>query len=70
MRPRTSDLGFFKIVAFDHVLSTPHRTPPLPGPYTERDPFHEAIVLLSFIAGVRRGSSCLTAAASRAGVEP
>jgi probable F420-dependent oxidoreductase len=56
------DLGFSKIVAFDHVLGTPHdhRTPPLAGPYTERDPFHEAIVLLSFIAGATTNIELMT----------
>ena len=27
------------------------RDPPLPGPYTEHDPFHEPFVLLGFLAG-------------------
>jgi probable F420-dependent oxidoreductase len=48
------DLGYSKLVVFDHVLGTPHegRTPPLAGPYTERDPFHEAIVLLAYMAAM------------------
>jgi probable F420-dependent oxidoreductase len=47
-------LGYARLLFFDHVLATPHdgRFPPLTGPYTEQDPFHEAIVLMSFVAGV------------------
>ena len=35
------DLGFDYLLAYDHVLGAVHaeRTPPLPGPYTEQDPF-------------------------------
>ena len=38
--------------AYEHVLGAVHgdRYPPLPGPYTERDPFHEPLVLLGFLA--------------------
>src|SRR5262249_35821038 len=36
------NLGFDHLLAYDHVLGAVHadRTPPLTGPYTERDPFH------------------------------
>jgi probable F420-dependent oxidoreductase len=45
-------LGFDHIVAYDHVLGAVHagRTPPLPGPYTERDAFHEPFVLFGYLA--------------------
>jgi probable F420-dependent oxidoreductase len=45
-------LGFRRLLAYDHVLGAVHadRTPPLTGPYTERDPFHEPLVLLGFLA--------------------
>ena len=48
------DLGYSHIITFDHVLGAEHRdrTPPLMGPYTEREPFHEPFVLLSYLAGV------------------
>ena len=48
------DLGFDHILAYDHVLGAVHagRTPPLTGPYTERDPFHDPFVMFSYLAGI------------------
>src|SRR6478735_5872129 len=48
------DLGFDHLLAYDHVLGAVHadRTPPLPGPYTERDPFHDPFVLFGYLAGI------------------
>jgi probable F420-dependent oxidoreductase len=45
-------LGYRRLVAYDHVLGAVHadRDPPLPGPYTQDDPFHEPLVLLGFLA--------------------
>ena len=45
-------LGYRRLLVYDHVLGAVHagRTPPLPGPYTENDPFHEPLVLLGFLA--------------------
>jgi probable F420-dependent oxidoreductase len=45
-------LGFRRLLTYDHVLGAVHadREPPLPGPYTENDPFHEPFVLLGFLA--------------------
>jgi hypothetical protein len=36
-------LGYRRLLVYDHVLGAVHadRDPPLPGPYTEHDPFHE-----------------------------
>lgn len=50
------DLGFDHLVAYDHVVGAVHadREPPLWGPYTENDPFHEPFVLFGFLAGVTR----------------
>lgn len=47
-------LGFSRIVTYDHVLGAVHegRTPPLAGPYTEKDAFHEPFVLLSYLAAL------------------
>lgn len=47
-------LGYSHIVAYDHVLGAEHerREPPLWGPYTEQDAFHEPFVLFAFLAGV------------------
>jgi probable F420-dependent oxidoreductase len=48
------DLGYAHLLIYDHVLGATHelRTPPLTGPYTERDPFHEPMVLLAYLAGL------------------
>jgi probable F420-dependent oxidoreductase len=48
------DLGFDHILAYDHVLGAVHadRTPPLTGPYTERDPFHDPFVMFAYLAGI------------------
>lgn len=45
-------LGYHHMIVYDHVLSAVHegRTPPLVGPYTEKDPFHEPFVLLAWLA--------------------
>jgi len=45
-------LGYSHIVVYDHVLGAVHegRTPPLAGPYTEDDAFHEPFVLLAYLA--------------------
>lgn len=50
------DLGYDSIVAYDHVLGAEHadREPPLVGPYTEHDAFHEPLVLFGYLAAVTR----------------
>jgi probable F420-dependent oxidoreductase len=47
-------LGYDYIVTFDHVLGAQHenREEPLVGPYTEKDPFHEPMTLLAYLAGI------------------
>jgi probable F420-dependent oxidoreductase len=48
------DLGFDHVLAYDHVLGAVHagRTPPLTGPYTENDPFHDPLVMFAYLAGI------------------
>jgi probable F420-dependent oxidoreductase len=48
------ELGFDHLLAYDHVLGAVHadRTPPLTGPYTERDPFHDPFVMFAYLAGI------------------
>ncbi|MDT4945971.1 MAG: hypothetical protein QOH14_2704 [Pseudonocardiales bacterium] len=48
------DLGFAHLLAYDHVLGAVHadRTPPLAGPYTEHDPFHDPFVMFAYLAGI------------------
>ena len=45
-------LGYSRITAYDHVLGASHedREPALRGPYSERDAFHEPLVLFGFLA--------------------
>lgn len=48
------DLGFDYLLAYDHVLGAVHegREPTLLGPYTERDPFHDPLVMFAYLAGI------------------
>lgn len=48
------ELGFDHVMAYDHVLKTPHddREPKLTGPYTEKDSFHDPFVLFGFMAAL------------------
>jgi probable F420-dependent oxidoreductase len=48
------DLGFDHLLAYDHVLGAVHadRRPPLTGPYTEHDPFHDPFVMFGYLAGI------------------
>jgi probable F420-dependent oxidoreductase len=48
------DLGFDHLLAYDHLLGAVHagRTPPLTGPYTEHDPFHDPFVMFGYLAGI------------------
>ncbi len=50
------ELGFDHIVAYDHVVGAVHadRDPPLTGPYTEKDPFHDPLIMFAYLAGVTR----------------
>ncbi len=48
------ELGFDHLLAYDHVLGAVHadRKPPLTGPYTEHDPFHDPFVMFAYLAGI------------------
>jgi probable F420-dependent oxidoreductase len=50
----TEELGFDHLLAYDHVLGAVHegRIPPLVGPYTEQDPFHDPLVMFAHLAAV------------------
>ena len=47
-------LGFDSLAMFDYVAGAEHsgRKPPLWGPYTERDPFHDPMVALGYAAAI------------------
>src|SRR4051794_20086417 len=55
-------LGFDHLMAYDHVLGAvhAHRSPALPGPYTERDPFHDPFVMFAHLAGITERISFAT----------
>lgn len=48
------DLGYEHLVLYDHVIgcSQQDRDPPLWGPYTEHDPFHDPLVAFAYLAGL------------------
>ena len=56
------ELGYSHLLAYDHVLSATHdnRQPPLWGPYTEHDPFHEPFVLFGYLAGLTQRVELVT----------
>jgi probable F420-dependent oxidoreductase len=56
-------LGFDHLLAYDHVLGAvhAHRTPPLTGPYTEHDPFHDPLVMFAYLAAITERISFGTA---------
>ncbi|CAB4885345.1 unannotated protein [freshwater metagenome] len=56
------DMGYSRIIAYDHVLGAAHadREPPLWGPYTEADPFREPMVLFGYLAGVTQHIELMT----------
>lgn len=47
-------LGYDSLAMFDHVGGAVHegRSPPLWGPYTERDPFHDPLVAFGYASGI------------------
>lgn len=48
------ELGYSHIITYDHVLGAEHadRDPVLLGPYTEKDAFHEPMVLFGYLAAL------------------
>lgn len=50
----TEELGYDHLLAYDHVLGSVHegREPPLMGPYKEHDPFHDPLMMFSYLAGM------------------
>ncbi len=49
-------LGYDYLLSYDHVLGAAHegREPKLTGPYTERDPFHDPLVMFAHLAALTR----------------
>ena len=58
----TEELGYDHLAMFDHVAGAVHqgREPPLWGPYTEHDPFHDPLVSFGYIAGITQRIELVT----------
>ena len=42
------ELGYDHLLTYDHVLGATHdREPKLSGPYTEKDPFHDPLIMFA-----------------------
>jgi probable F420-dependent oxidoreductase len=58
-------LGYDHFVMYDHVVGAVHedRNPPLwaQGPYTDKDPFHDPLVVFGYLAGITRRLEFMTA---------
>lgn len=54
-------LAFDYLLAYDHVIGATHdREPKLTGPYTEKDPFHDPLVMFAHLAGLTRRIGLVT----------
>lgn len=55
-------MGLKHLVMYDHVLGAVHadRDPPLFGPYTEKDPFHDPFVAFGYLAGITKAIDFIT----------
>jgi probable F420-dependent oxidoreductase len=55
-------LGYDYLAMFDHVAGAVHedRNPPLWGPYTDKDPFHDPLVTFGYLAGITRSIELVT----------
>ena len=47
------ELGFGHLLAYDHVLGSPHDREPRPaGPYTDKHPFHDPLTMFAYLAAI------------------
>lgn len=48
------ELGYDSLLFYDHVVGAEHadREPPLWGPYTEHDSFHDPLIAFGYLAGI------------------
>jgi probable F420-dependent oxidoreductase len=55
-------LGYDYLLAYDHVLGAVHegREPELTGPYTEKHPFHDPLVMFGHLAALTRRLELVT----------
>jgi probable F420-dependent oxidoreductase len=54
-------LGFDYLLAYDHVLGATHdREPKLLGPYTDKQPFHDPLVMFAYLAPITQRIELVT----------
>jgi probable F420-dependent oxidoreductase len=55
-------LSYDHLLMFDHVVGAAHenRNPPLWGPYTDKDPFHDPMVAFGYLAGITQRIELVT----------
>jgi probable F420-dependent oxidoreductase len=57
-------MGYDHLILYDHVVGAVHenRDPPLweRGPYTDKDPFHDPLVVFGYLAGITRRLEFMT----------
>ena len=57
----TEELGYHHLLVYDHVVGAPHdREPKLNGPYTDQHPFHDPLVMLTYLAAITRRIELVT----------
>ncbi len=58
----TEAIGYDALAMFDHVAGAVHegREPPLRGPYTERDPFHDPLVAFGYATAITKRIELVT----------
>lgn len=55
------EIGFDHLLAYDHVLGAHHDRDPKPaGPYTDRHPFHDPLVMFGYLAAITRRIELVT----------
>jgi len=54
-------LGYDYLLAYDHVLGAAHdREPKLIGPYTDKQPFHDPLIMFTYVAAITRRIELVT----------
>jgi probable F420-dependent oxidoreductase len=55
------ELGYDYLLAYDHVVGATHdREPKLNGPYTDKHPFHDPLVMFGYLAALTRRIELIT----------
>jgi probable F420-dependent oxidoreductase len=56
------NMGYDHLVLYDHVIGAVHegRSPPLNGPYTDKDPFVDPFAAFAYLAGITRTLKLVT----------